>query len=432
MITRRQAILSSLFGAGSVGLRAFATGLPAALLLDPRRALADGTIPACGTASSPQFVILSTSGHGDPVNCNAPGMYEDASILHPKDASMAPTTLRIAGQPHTAAAPWATLPQNVLDRTSFWHVMTDTPVHGKEQDILKLNGLVQGGEMLPSFLAQSLSTCLGTVQPKAVSVASSPAESLTSGGKQLPLIPPRSLQATLTNPKGGVQDLQPLRDQALDQLYDVYKTAATPAQRAFIDSLVTSQTQVRNLSQDLLVLLSGIKDNNISSQIVAAVTLIKMKVAPLISLHVPFGADNHSDPGLAIEASQTVSGVAALGFLMQQLASAGLQDQVTFMSLNVFGRTLGPSNTNGRQHNPNHQLSMIIGKPFKGGVVGGVGPVDGDFGAIAIDSATGKGRAGGDIAPLEALPSMAKTLLQGVGVDPAGVTAGKVVSSSLA
>ena len=431
MITRRQAILTSLFGAGSLGLRALATGLPAALLLDPRRALADGTVPKCGMTSSPQFVILATSSGGDPLNCNAPGMYDDARILHPSAASMTPMTLTLGGQPYTAAAPWSTLPQNVLDRTSFWHVMTDTPVHGKEQDVLRLNGLVDANEMLPSFLAEKLAPCLGTVQPKAVSVASSPAESLTSGGKQLPLIPPRSLQATLTSPKGPLQDLQPLRDQSLSELYDVYKTSATPAQKAFIDSLVTSQTQVRNLSQDLLALLSGIKDDSINSQIVAAVTLIKMKVAPLVSLHIPFGGDNHADPGLALETAQTISGVAAIKFLMKQLASAGLQDQVTFMSLNVFGRTLGPGNANGRQHNPNHQVSLVIGKPFRGGVIGGVGPVDGDFGALPIESATGKGRAGGDIAPLEALPSFAKTVLQGVGVDPAGVSAGKIVTTAL-
>ena len=41
MITRRHALMSTLFGAGYVGLRALATGLPASLLLNPRHALAD-------------------------------------------------------------------------------------------------------------------------------------------------------------------------------------------------------------------------------------------------------------------------------------------------------------------------------------------------------------------------------------------------------
>ena len=41
MITRRNAILSTLFGTGMIGLRSLATGLPASLLLNPRKALAD-------------------------------------------------------------------------------------------------------------------------------------------------------------------------------------------------------------------------------------------------------------------------------------------------------------------------------------------------------------------------------------------------------
>ena len=40
MFTRRQAISSTLFGTGAIGLRALATGLPASFLLNPRRALA--------------------------------------------------------------------------------------------------------------------------------------------------------------------------------------------------------------------------------------------------------------------------------------------------------------------------------------------------------------------------------------------------------
>ena len=73
MISRRNALMSTLFGAGYVGLRALATGLPAAFLLDPRRALADQPSPCPGTSSAAQFIILSTSGNGDPINANVPG-----------------------------------------------------------------------------------------------------------------------------------------------------------------------------------------------------------------------------------------------------------------------------------------------------------------------------------------------------------------------
>ena len=39
-LTRRQALLSGLFGAGGIGLRAFASGIPISMLLNPRAALA--------------------------------------------------------------------------------------------------------------------------------------------------------------------------------------------------------------------------------------------------------------------------------------------------------------------------------------------------------------------------------------------------------
>ena len=146
---------------------------------------------------------------------------------------MAPTPLTIQGQQYTAAAPWASLPQNVLDRTVFWHIMTNTPVHPKEPQVLELMGATPAGEMLPSLLAKQLAPCLGTIQPQPISVgALTPSEALTYGGAALPVVPALALKATLTNAAGPLTNLQPLRDQTLNQIYDVYKTGATPAQRA--------------------------------------------------------------------------------------------------------------------------------------------------------------------------------------------------------
>ena len=374
MISRRNALMSTLFGAGYVGLRALATGLPASLLLRPRLALADPTPPACATAAQAQYIIFNTSGSGDPINASVPGTYEDPMIAHSMDPTMAPKSLVIGGQTYTAATPWSMLPQTVLDRTVFWHLMTNTPVHPKEPQVLELMGATQYSEMLPSVLSRQLAPCLGTIQPQPISVgALTPSEAISYGGAALPVVPALALKATLTNPAGPLTTLQPLRDQTLNQLYALYKNTATPAQRQYIDSLVTSQTQVRNIKQNLLNALTSIKDNSAASQVLAAVTLIQMNVSPVISIHIPFGGDNHRDIGLATETAETVSGVATIASLMQQLASAGLQDKVTLMSLNVFGRTLGPSNTDGRQHNPNHQVSLTIGKPFRGGVSSSAG-----------------------------------------------------------
>lgn len=436
MLTRRQALRSTLFGAGYVGLRALATGLPAGLLLDPRRALADMTA-ACPAKEKAQFIIFATSGSGDAVNANVPGTYEDAGIAHSKDPAMAATRMSIRGQQHMAAMPWTKLPQNVLDRTTFWHLMTNTPVHPKEPDVLKLMGTTDGGEMLPSILARHLAPCLGTIQAQPISLgASSPSEGLTFGGQALPIIPALALKATLTSPAGPLTNLQPLRDQTLNQLYGIYKNSANAAQRRYIDSLVTSQAQVRNIRQDLLAQLSAITDNSITSQVLAAVALIQMKVSPVIAVHIPFSGDNHRDIALAAETAQTISGVAAIGMLMAQLQAAGLQDQVTLMSLNVFGRTLNASTADGRNHNANHQVSFTIGKPFLGGVIGGVAPVSGDYGATAIDSKTGKSAPGGDIQASSTLPSFGRTMLAAVGVAPDAIareiTKGQVITGALA
>jgi hypothetical protein len=435
MITRRNALLSTLFGAGYVGLRALATGLPASFLLRPREALADPGGPMCAAPSKAQYIIFNTSGAGDPINASVPGTYEDANIVHSADPSMAPAQLTIQGQTHTAATPWTTLPQNVLDRMVFWHLMTSTPVHPKEPQVLQLMGATQAGEMLPSMLARQLAPCLGTIQPQPISVgALTPSEALTYGGAALPVVPALALKATLTNPPIPLTALQPLRDQTLNQIYDLYKNTASPAQRNIIDSMVTSQQQVRNIRQDLLNALVSIKDNTAASQVLAAVTLIQMNVSPVVSIHIPFGGDNHRDIALATETTQTVAGVATIAALMQQLAAAGLQDRVTFMSMNVFGRTLGLGNTDGRQHNGNHQVSIVIGKPFRGGVIGGVGPVAPDYGALPIDSTTGA--AGGDIRAVDTLAAYGQTMLASVGADPSVITSpngtSKVVAAALA
>jgi hypothetical protein len=437
MLSRRDWLKQSLLGCGLLGLRAAATGLPVSLLANPRRALAQDSLLTCADKSKAQYVIFATSSQGDPLNANAPGTYLDSKIVHSSDPRLAPAMLSLGGQQYKAATPWTLLPADVLARASFWHLATGTPIHPKEPDVLKLMGATYASEMLPSLIARQLAGCLGTVQPQPIAIgATSPSEGLSYQGAALPIVPAQALKATLTSPAGALTNLRDLRDQTLGELYDIYKNEATSAQRAYIDSLVKSQSEVRNIDQNLLTALSSITDNGIESQILAAVTLIQMNIAPVLSINIPFGGDNHRDPNLTKESDETVSGVAAIASLLQQLSAAGLQDKVSLVSLNVFGRTLGPGNENGRQHNPNHQVSLAIGKPFKSGVIGGVQPVGKDYGAKPIASASGQAAADGDIAPSDSLGAFGKTLLTAFGVDSAttdkAITTGRVVRGALA
>ena len=198
MVSRRDALLSTLLGAGWVGLRALATGLPASFLLNPRRALAQTAGPACATQSKAQYIIFQTSGNGDPINASVPGTYSDSAIVHSSDPTMAPAQMTLGGQTYTAATPWTTLPANVLSRTVFWHLMTNTPIHPKEHEVLGLLGATPSGEMLPSMLAKALAPCLNTIQTQPISIgAISPGEALSYQGQNLPIIPPLALKDTL-------------------------------------------------------------------------------------------------------------------------------------------------------------------------------------------------------------------------------------------
>ena len=475
-LSRRDALMSLLFGGSMIGLRSIVSGLPVKMLLDPKKALADTPAAQCtGNAGAAQFVILNTSGGGDPISCNSPGTYDDpmtgydlSSLVHPDGAAfpwMAPTKMNLGPQqkPYTAAQIWSTLGPgtgnaDVLDRTCFFHLMTNTPVHPKEPDVLELMGAIPYNEMFPSVLAKQLAPCLGTLQTQPISVgATTPSESLQFGGQALPTIPPTALAATLLNattgPNAGMTKLQALRDSTLNDMYQWYKDTSqtTPAQRAYIDSLVTSQSQVRGIAQGPLSMLSGITKNDNAAQVTAALALIMMKVTPVIAVHFPFGGDNHSDAGFTNEATQTQSGLQAIVSLLTQLQGLGIQDNVSFISLNVFGRTMGPANTQGRQHNQCHEMSLMIGKPFKGGVIGGVTAVDSqgnpwntssknkqfDYGCTGIDSASGKAViGGGDVAPIDTLASWGKTVLSAVGAATdevnAAITGGKVVAGALA
>lgn len=168
--------MTGLFGAGYVGLRALATGLPAWFLLNPRSANAQSLACAIAAKEKLQYLIISTSSMGDPINCNCPGTYENTAAVHPAQDTMKATALKLGSKSTTAALPWANtdaggkLKQTTLDRMCFFHHMTRSTVHGDQPKVMKLLGATSGGEMVVSAYAKHLAGCFGTIQAEPVAV----------------------------------------------------------------------------------------------------------------------------------------------------------------------------------------------------------------------------------------------------------------------
>ena len=442
-MTRREGLLSALFGTGYIGLRALATGLPVWYLLDPRRASADDMSCLVSAKANLQYLILSTSSNGDPINCNCPGTYEASAIIHPQQSEVAATSVTLGSKTVQAALPWAStasggaLSTDVLGRTSFFHHSTGTTVHGDQPKVMKLLGDLSGGEMFVSAIAKHLSICLGTVQaePIALGAGSNASELVSFAGRTLPSIRPTQLKQLLTGSKTDpLAKLQTLRDTSLNQLNALAKMDATGVQSQFLDALATSQTQVRALASQLSSTLSAIADDGLKGQALAAAALIAANVTPVVTIRIPFGGDNHSDQNLQAEADQTVSGVQAIQTLMTNLGSLSLTDKVTFATWNVFGRNLNGitkvTNRAGRDHYGNHAVTVMIGKNVAPGIIGGAVPdSSGAYVASAIDSSTGAASSSGDIAAASTHDGAARTLAAALGI-PASVMANDFIASA--
>ena len=437
--TRRQTLLSLLYGPGLIGLRAAVTGLPVGLLYAAQQgSLIRASQAATAASVTPQFLIFSTSASGDPVNCNTPGCYDDPKIMHAKDADMAATPMSLGSVRTTGARLWSTLPQPMLDRTSFFHHGTYTVVHPDQNKILHLHNTLSKGEILPSALSKALAPGLGTLRRQPIDLNGFVDGTITCDGLLQPSLTPRTLATSLSAPAGkqGDPNLLRLRDETLDGLNSWVKAQGKSYQALLIDQFATSRNQVRALQENVVTQLASIVGNEADSQLKAAVVLFQMKVTPVVMMKFSFGGDNHEDDGFAQELSEHRSALATLATLPALLASAGLSDKVTFCSLNVFGRHL--EELDGRQHNDQHSVSIISGANVRGSVVGGVSYIGGGnpFRATPINSATGAADAGGDVTFGDTLASYGKTLAAACGVGQKGIDdvflRGKIVAGALA
>jgi hypothetical protein len=298
------------FGGGLI-LRSLATGIPAKVLLDPLSASADDT-------PSGKMLILSSSSNGDPFNANVPGTYAvgPTEIFHSADPAMAKTALTLAGTSTFAAKPWAQLPQNVLDRTAFFHHATYTPVHGELNRVQKMMNETEKNDMLISLIARDLAPTLGTVQADPVSLGATGGELLSSGGRILGNVAPLSVRQALGGVEGPLKDLTAMRDAQIDKMYDLYREHGTPTQRTLLDAWVRSRDEVRSIGQDLLERLDAITANDQANQVRCAAVLAAMNIAPVISIHLDFGRDNHADTDFETETESHLESIPLLGSLM--------------------------------------------------------------------------------------------------------------------
>jgi len=464
MLKRRDALLTGLFGTGYVGLRAMATGLPAWFLLNPRQATAQSLQCAITNQANMQYLLVSANFNGDPINCNCPGTYATggtapaAMAIHPTQEEVSATTVSLGGVTYGAALPWADpsvvvgaskgqLKTATLGRTSFFHHLTASTVHGDQPKVMKLMGKTSGNEMLVSAFAKHLAPCFNTVQPEPIAVGAgrNGAELLSYAGRTLPAIAPTQLKQLLTGSKSDpLVKLRTVRDTTIDKLNVLAKSDGTGAQKAFLDAMALSQTQVRKLADQLSTTLSSISSDNVQGQALAAAALFAANVTPVVTMRIAFGGDNHTDTNLQAEADQHVSGIAGIQQVMDALAGLSLADKVTFATLNVFGRNLNSiakaEARAGRDHYGNHAVMVMVGKNVKPSVIGGLTtPASGNaLQASAIDSATGAASASGDIAANQTHVAAARTLGVALGIPSSQLTGdfissagGKVVNAAL-
>ena len=278
------------------------------------------------TLTNPQFLIFSTALNGDPVNCNAPGTYDDPEHRPPGDPSMAPTPIDFGGADRERGA-------DLVDAAgggagahvllSSRHVHRDPPRRGqgaahdgcgrrrRDAAVVALARARAGARdgARAADLARRQRDRGRLLPGRAAGVAhADDAVERALGTEQRP------------RQRGSGQAARPGAGRVCNGVRA--QPGARPRRRTSSISYATSTTQLRTLQQGLLASLATIKNNSADSQIQAAIILFQMKVTPVVVVHVGFGGDNHGDPGLAGEIAGHQSGVATLAKMMQALATA--------------------------------------------------------------------------------------------------------------
>jgi len=371
MKTNRRQLLKS--GAGALSalfINSLASGLPASFLLNPRRASAQAN------ELSSQTLILSTSSRGDPLNVNCPGSYGEGITNNPNLES---SRASFGAQQAEGARVWCDLSADLRQRLAFFHYSPRTAAHPEYRQTMTLRGSLKneagnGAEMFPSAIAQLAYTPGFHLQEEPIPLCDS---DLTFKSQPLQQINPVDLQSLFSPADVALADLRQTRDQVLDALYAELRVNGNKPQRDLIDRYALSRGQARDLGDQLGGLLERLptnpdEPNSALDQVIAAVALARLKISPVITINIPFGRDNHQDALLTDEETETRSGVALIDQLWSELKTAGIEDEVSFATMNVFGRRAYRNSRGGRDHNQHHAVMVAFGAQVQGGVYGGM------------------------------------------------------------
>lgn len=368
-VSRRAALIGGGLGMTTL-IKSLATGLPPAWLTPSGLAYAQAM-----DMSPPQTLIMSTSRSGDPVNINCPGSVGNNRSPNP-NLTYSQADFGRSRQVRCASE-WGALPQDLRDHLAFVHYEALTAAHPEFIKAMTLHGSVMSPQ---GNSADMLSSALATLYPTGICKQIEPIplsdDPVTFAGQPLQSVKPSRLKELFAEQESSLQDLRGVRDEVLDELYQGLKSSGTRPQRKFLDRYLKSRDQARSIGNELGDLLNELSTDEdtidgAQDQIIAAVALAQLKIAPVINIKIPFGGDNHNDSDLSEEAEETRSGIGHIGNLWERLRASNLQNQVSFAMLNVFGRTFERNSSGGRNHNRYHGVMVAFGANIRGGVYGG-------------------------------------------------------------
>lgn len=428
--SRRNVLSAMLLGSGGLALRSIATGLSTAFL-------AEG-IAAAEPPKPATFLLLATNASGDPLNVSAPGSLVDPGLRAAWDAThaadLAATETTLGGTSHVAAKPWSALPAALRARLAFVHHRTFAQTHTEHEKVMRVFGALRGAagngtEMLPSAIGAEIAAALGTVQREPVALAT---ERITFESRFVEELSPIEMKSLFAGGVSRLDAFAKLRDATVDAVYGKLRASGTKAQRDYLERVVKSRAQAARLGEQLAVDLADVPvsatraaelipgfdagdyETDAIDQVLTAVALLRYGITPVVTVHLPFGGDNHADVGFEQESVETAGGVRMLDLVWTKLTQAGLAEKTTFAMLNTFGRSF--LSRDGRAHNGDHHAMVLFGPNVKGGVAGGTTRTEKDVGAAAFDAATGRPSQGGDVTEDQTFAAAARTLMHAVGV----------------